>query len=80
MRREFLVVYDYGVGGVWGYLNAESPEQIAGRYPELTVVDVRPAWLEDEEERRIREFMSVDIDDSSNEFLATLRKGRPTGE
>jgi hypothetical protein len=76
MRREFLVCYDYGSGGVWAYLSAESRAQVAEQYPELTIIDEPPAWLTNDEDRPIRERMTVDIDDDANEFLLSLRAHR----
>ena len=43
--RPYLAVYDYGTGGVWACIVADSPKAIASRYPELTVfVDPPPWW------------------------------------
>lgn len=76
MKTDFLVVYDYGKGGVWAYLLAETPEQVRVRFPELQVVAERPAWMTDEDERRTRERMTIDIDDTTNPFLAALIEDR----
>ena len=54
MRREFLTVYDYGQGGVWTLLLADSAHQIRDRYPELKVVTHPPGTMTDEELERIR--------------------------
>jgi hypothetical protein len=35
MKREYLVLYDYGMGGVWAYLTAENEDQIRERFPQL---------------------------------------------
>jgi hypothetical protein len=75
-KTDFLVGYDYGTGGVWAYLLADSPDEIAQRYPELQVISERPSWMSDDEERGIRERMTIDIDDEANEFLAALRSSR----
>ena len=34
-KREFLAVYDYGMGGLWFKIEAGSAEQIRARYPRL---------------------------------------------
>src|SRR5260370_4154646 len=73
---EFLAVYDYGTGGVWVYLLADSAAQIHERYPELRVVSDRPDWLTGEEDRRLRERMTIGIDDTQNKFLAALLQQR----
>ena len=51
---EFLVVYDYGTGGVWGFATATSPEEVESLSPELKVIHERPAWMTDETEARAR--------------------------
>jgi hypothetical protein len=76
MRTEFLAVYDYGTGGVWVYLLADSAAQIHECFPEFRVVSDRPNWLTDEEDRRLRERMTIDIDDTENPFLAALLQQR----
>src|SRR3954471_11998668 len=48
MRQRYLVAYDYGQGGLWGYIYAESGAEIEARYPELTVVEVEPEWVTDD--------------------------------
>jgi hypothetical protein len=52
--REFLVAYDYGMGGLWGILMAPSAQAISARYPELIVVAERPEWMDDERYERLR--------------------------
>ena len=46
---EFLVVYDYGQGGVWAIVRAESPADVRALFPELTLVTDRPSWMSDQE-------------------------------
>ena len=43
--EEFLVVYDYGMGGLWAYVRAPSAESIETEYPELKIISERPSWL-----------------------------------
>lgn len=45
---ELLVCYDYGTGGLWGILTAPSEDAIRAKYPELTIAEVRPPWMDDE--------------------------------
>jgi hypothetical protein len=45
---EFLVCYDYGMGGLWGFMYAESIDAIKAKYPELLVVTSKPDWMTDE--------------------------------
>lgn len=52
--HEYLVVYDYGMGGIWAVVTASSKSDVEGAYPELVVVDERPDWVDDEEYQRIK--------------------------
>jgi hypothetical protein len=54
MESEFLVCYDYRAGGLWGVMIAGSREEILAKYPELTIADDRPPWMDDEEHARLR--------------------------
>jgi hypothetical protein len=44
-KNPYLVVYDYGTGGLWGLLRARSKDEIATKYPELSILDQRPDWM-----------------------------------
>jgi hypothetical protein len=68
-KKEHLVCLDYGKGGVWAFLLAESEEEIRRRLPALIIVHERPPWLDNDEEARIRERMTVDIDDASHSLI-----------
>jgi hypothetical protein len=45
MKREYLVLYDYGMGGIWAYLTAENEDHpraipaASGRDGEAVLVD-----------------------------------------
>jgi hypothetical protein len=46
VKHEFVVVDDYGTGGIWGLIAAGSAEDIERRYPALRVVTIgNPAWV-----------------------------------
>lgn len=79
MKRPYLVLYDYGMGGIWAYLLARSPEEIARAFPELTVYDQPPEFLTPEVLERIKATLTIDIDDRNNAFLAELIKERERG-
>ena len=51
---EFLTCYDYGTGGVWLYVEAESATKLAERYPALTVYQIPPSWWTLENDRSTR--------------------------
>jgi len=45
-KRQFVVVDDYGSGGIWGLITAESADAITRRYPRLRVVTIGdPTWV-----------------------------------
>jgi len=71
-RRPFLVCYDYGMGGVWGFVIAESPDEIAQRYPELVTVNRRPEWLDQDRLWEIWDQNKIDIDDEPAGWFAAL--------
>jgi len=73
MKRPFLTVYDYGQGGVWCVLLAVSETEIAGKYPELQIFAERPDWMSADELADIKA-PTLDVDDTSDPFLASLRE------
>jgi len=52
--REYLVAYDYGMGGLWAILIAPSEDAITAKYPELAVAPERPPWMDDDRYDRLR--------------------------
>jgi hypothetical protein len=53
-EHEFLTLYGYGQGGVWTLIVASSSDEIAAKYPELTVVNEPPGTMARAELDRIR--------------------------
>jgi hypothetical protein len=72
-RKNFLVVYDYQTGGVWGLVAARSKEEIETRYCNLAVVEPVPVWISDDQYRRIVSSSSWDIDDPSPPAWVAVR-------
>ena len=62
-KRPFLTVYDYGQGGVWRVILAESEAEIATKYPELQIFGVSPEWMSVEKLHDTEARSTVDIDD-----------------
>ena len=61
MKKRYLAVYDYGMGGIWGYVLASSPRDITDRYPEVEVVEHEPAWMSaDIREELVRRVEDID--------------------
>lgn len=42
--NEYLVCYDYGMGGVWYRILAPSSEAIRQMFPQLVVFENEPDW------------------------------------
>ena len=66
-----MTVYDYGQGGVWTWIRAESADAVRRLYPELQIIEGPPTWVDDEPPVR-----TVDLTDDEDPFLAALRRER----
>jgi hypothetical protein len=76
-KQAYLVCYDYGMGGLWGFLAAESEDAIRERYPELIVVKERPKFLRSKERwQRLVARSSYDIDEEPRGLLRALLADR----
>jgi hypothetical protein len=71
LKKRYLVVYDYGKGGVWAYVEADSAREIQKKFPELTVVQEPPSWMTEEYRNRLLA-RTYDIDESNFGLLADL--------
>ncbi|MEJ1390550.1 MAG: hypothetical protein RPU34_06600 [Candidatus Sedimenticola sp. (ex Thyasira tokunagai)] len=70
MKNKFLAVYDYGMGAIWRYIWAESPDEIRKKYPELEILEKEPSWFSEDYKKTIR---ICDLDDSTDPFLQKMR-------
>lgn len=73
MKRDFLVVYDYGTGGVWAIVNARSVDEIETKFRDLTVIDARPKFMTDEIYSDLKQTMTFDIDHPEGWITQLLR-------
>jgi hypothetical protein len=76
VEKEFLVAYDYGMGGVWVILIAPSRAAISAKYPELVIVDDPPAWMDDAELAKLRSAPLSLEDDPPQGLLRALISDR----
>ncbi len=74
-KRKFLVLYGYGMGGLWAYLRAESEDQIRREYPELKVIRECPPWMTEELQTHIEENMTFDIDAPTGWLAISEKRG-----
>jgi hypothetical protein len=72
MKREFFVVDDYGQGGIWLVIHAESAAAIKEKYPELDVFEEAPEFLTQEVVDRARAKRSYELDDAPTGYLADI--------
>jgi hypothetical protein len=54
-QPEYLVAYDYGMGGLWAVMIAPSAEAITAECPELVIVEERPTWMDDDRYGQLRD-------------------------
>jgi hypothetical protein len=50
----YLVCYDYGQGGIWFYVEAQSDLELSRAYPALLVFRCSPPWWNEEHEAAAR--------------------------
>lgn len=72
LTRSFYVLYDYGQGGLWAVIRAQTAEQVRRRYPELEVFESQPEWLSPDALAKIRDQGEIGIDDPPVGWLADL--------
>lgn len=78
-KRPFLVAYDYGMGGLWGVIDARSEGEIHAKFPELSILEERPPWMTQERYEEIfhREHHDIDEEDARGLLRAVLADREP---
>jgi hypothetical protein len=71
-KGEYFALYDYGQGGLWVIIAANSAEQIRARYPMLQVFEGEPPTLDSAAIAAIRQAGTQDIDDVPRGWLTDL--------
>lgn len=61
-KQKFLVMYDYGMGGLWAYLWARDKNEIQQLFPELKIVDEWPPSMSEATQKATEERETYDID------------------
>jgi hypothetical protein len=62
VKKKYLVLHDYGTGGVWAYVLAESVDDVRRCLPEFEVLDRPPDWMTEEVRSRIERELTFDVD------------------
>ncbi len=75
-KLPFVVLYDYGIGGIWATMYALSEQQIHSKYPELTVFLSPPDWMSQEDFVSWPAQEVMDIDAAPSGWLARVLKDR----
>lgn len=60
--NNYLVLYDYGSGGLWAVLKAESKQKILETIPKLQILDTRPSWMTEQNYQEILKETGYSID------------------
>lgn len=76
MKNRYLVVYDYGQGGLWAFIHAVSASQIVERFPELKVIDEIPTWMTKDLQSKIEQSDTYDLDAPPSGLLANILDDR----
>lgn len=79
MKTRHLVVYDYGQGGRWAFILADSAQAITQRYPELRVITERPTWMTDDLRARLDEMETYDLAAPPTGLLLEILQQRALG-
>jgi hypothetical protein len=62
MKKYFIAVYDYGMGGVWFFLNARSAQEIEEKFPNLEVQEKFPTAFSNADIESVKKYFSFDVD------------------
>ncbi len=77
MKRGFLVLHDYGMGGIWAYVLAGSEDRVRREFPDLEVYSDPPSWMTQELLTHIKERSTLDLDQmDEEEDLLRILKGQ----
>jgi hypothetical protein len=69
--QEFLVCYDYGMGGLWWWITAPHAQAIDAAFKDVVIFDHPPAWWTSEQEAQTQH---VEMAFTGDEALNLLRR------
>lgn len=70
--QSFLVAYDYGMGGLWAIVDANSEDEITSKYPEFGIARERQKWMSPAHYKDILAKRHYDIKDEPAGVLAVV--------
>lgn len=81
VKRKFLAVYDYGMGGTWSVITARGIDEIIKRFPQLTVYDYNqlPEWATPEWVAELEREEIYDMDEPPTKYFKALLEEKEFG-
>ncbi len=78
VSHEYVVMYDYGMGGLWAIATANSIDHVRQKLPELQVSAEIPNWMSPAEFQDLRMKTLFHLEDESTypDWLCMLLKER----
>ncbi len=61
--KEFLVLYDYGQGGLWAVVRAKAKSDVETKFSGISVLDNKPTWMSDGEYQRVKDGSCHELND-----------------
>ena len=61
--QAYLVAYEFGAGAAWGYVLADTVDEIEELLPEVDVHTVPPLWMSMDDIHHLREHVTVEATD-----------------
>jgi hypothetical protein len=80
VSESFLVVFDYGQGGLWAYVRADSADAITRKYPELQVFRRPPDWMAPDLQEKLRATQTYELNEEPRGLLARILKDRTSDQ
>jgi hypothetical protein len=74
MKQKFLTAYDYGTGGIWMIILANSEAIVKEQFPFLTIVDKQPSWMSKNQYINLQKTSIFDADEEPHGVLAQIIK------
>jgi hypothetical protein len=75
-KVDYLVYYDYGQGGLWGFIEARSVQDISAKYPELLIFPEPPPFYSKAQLDMIAANLTTDLDDEPKGWLKEMVERR----
>lgn len=71
MKQRILTYIDYGTGGIFIWVLAESAQQVSERFPKLRILDCPPTWMDYKQVQKLESEETFDLDSVELAKIAT---------